>query len=222
MTEKTDSNLIVFALGGLVAVLAFSLGIYIAMLDPKKNDTDKAIQEGLVLWPNPPSVADFHLKNQLGEPFTRGDLLGKWTMLFFGFANCPDVCPSTLNSLAAAYQTIPANSEKETPVQMVFVSVDPRRDTMDVLKQYVQHFSEHLIGVTGDVEQLSALSRSVGGLFLVKPQSETAPYTVDHSAGIFFISPSTDLVSVLTPPVSKAAILERLKITQNFFVLKDL
>ena len=221
MTTKTDNNLVVFVVGGFITILAFCSGIYLSTLDSNKDDIDRAVKEGLVLWPNPPSVANFRLNDHHGNPFTHDNLSGKWTMLFFGFTNCPDICPSTLNSLERAYQTILPELE-ETPIQMVFVSVDPERDTTEVLSRYVEHFSEHLIGVTGAFDQLSALTKSMGALFLIEPLGNTNAYTVDHSAGIFFISPTNNLISVLTPPVSKAALLERLKATQLFFSQTDL
>ena len=221
MTTKIDNNLAFFVIGSFIAIIAFFCGVYLSSLSPEKDDFDRAVKEGLVLWPNPPSIANFHLNDHHGDSFTHEDLSGKWTMLFFGFTNCPDVCPSTLNILERAHQTLLSESG-ETPVQTVFVSVDPERDTTDALNRYVQHFSEHLIGVTGTRDQLTALTKSVGALFLIGPQSNTNAYTVDHSAGIFFISPTNNLLSVLTPPVSKMALLERLRATQLFFAKTDL
>ena len=93
--------------------------------------------------------------------------------------------------------------------QLIFVSVDPERDSPTVLKTYVSHFSSNLQAVSGGRDELRIIAKSVGAIFL-KVDSENNNYSMDHSAGIFFISPDATLFSVLTPPIVDTTILDRM------------
>lgn len=196
----------------LVAALAFAAGIGLSHF--QRAGTDAATVDGL-LWPDPPRVSRVALTDQYGQPFDASRLDGRWTLLFFGFTHCPDVCPTSLEALARAASTLRADPRFGTQGQVLFVSVDPERDTPEVLARYVAYFAPDLLGATGSGEALSALARDVGALFMKVPQAG-ADYTVDHSAGIFFIDPGRRLLSVLTPPHDAAAVVARFDAIADF------
>ncbi len=164
--------------------------------------------EGL-LWPNPPRIEPFYLKDQYGENFGLEQLKEKWSLVFFGFANCPDICPTALQAMTKAVKTLKEDPRNTLPVQAVFVSVDPERDTLKNLKSYANYFSEELIAVTGTPAQLKAMTKSFNTLFM-KIDELGDNYSIEHSSGIFFISRSGLMVSVLTPPHNSSQIVKRL------------
>ncbi len=197
--------------GGTVVALAFAAGVW---LSSRHARSGAAPVDGL-LWPDPPQLAAFHLVDDSGQPFTLDDLRGRWTLMFFGFTHCPDVCPTTLEAMARAHAALQDNPAWSEHGQVVFVSVDPDRDDGEQIAQYVHYFSPDFIGATGAATELEALTRSVGVLFMKVPLGEGA-YTMDHSAGIFFVAPDTRLVSVLTPPHGADAIAARFAAVESF------
>lgn len=168
---------------------------------------DPSAVEGL-LWPDPPVVAPVNLVDQNGLPFTLDRLRGRWSLLFFGFTTCPDVCPTSLDVLARAHEELKTHERYGDLGQVVFVSVDPERDTPESIGSYVEFFHPDFVGVTASVEELKDFSRSLGALFMKVPQGGNA-YTLDHSAGVFIIDPELQLVSVMTPPHAVAAVVKR-------------
>ena len=191
-------------------VASFGLGLGILFAEFTRNDLDALKAEG-ILWPSPPKLNEFFLIDKDDLPFTLEDLKGKWSIIFFGFANCPDICPSTLMEMSKAERKLRAMPEFGDSGQLIFISVDPRRDSPTILKTYVSHFSSNLQAVSGSQEELRILAKSVGAIFLkVDSHRNNHSYSVDHSAGIFFVSPDATLFSVLTPPIVDTSILDRM------------
>ena len=192
----------------LVASFGLSLGILFAEFTRSDLDVFKA--EG-ILWPSPPKLNEFFLIDQDNLPFTLDDLKGRWSIMFFGFANCPDICPSTLMEISKAEKKLREIPEFGNSGQLIFISVDPKRNTPTILKTYVSHFSSRLQAASGSQEELQILAKSVGAIFLtVDSDSNNNSYSVDHSAGIFFVSPDATLFSVLTQPIVDTIILDRM------------
>ena len=135
-------------------------------------------------------------------PFTNAQLAGAWTVLFFGFTNCPDICPTTLATLATAAGAVRA----EIPdLQVVFVSVDPARDGAEEADRYARFYDAGFVGITGSDTALQALTRPLGILYMSVPQGENA-YTVDHSSSLLLIDPNGRLAAVFSAPHEAAAI----------------
>ena len=153
------------------------------------------------VFPQPrPLPEDFRLTDQDGRPLDAARLRGKWTFVFFGFTHCPDVCPTTLTVMARLKKMLAAGPDP-APVQMLFVSVDPKRDTPEVLKRYVTFFDPEFLGATAPMERLVPLTRSLGILFTYNNQGrDDGGYTVDHSAQILLFSPEAQWVAVFGTP----------------------
>jgi len=125
---------------------------------------------------------DFKLTDHNGKPRTLADFRGKVVVMFFGYTQCPDVCPTTLSDLAAALQKLGADAER---VQVLFVTIDPERDTPELLSHYVPAFNPTFLGLSGDAAATAATAREFKVLYQKQPGSTPASYSKDHSAGTF-------------------------------------
>ncbi len=150
--------------------------------------------EGGTWLPEPRAVADFRLLDQHGRERSAADLRGHPTLLFFGFTYCPDVCPTTLAAVDQALRGQPLPD-----LQVLFVSVDPERDTSAVLADYVGAFNREFIGLRGETQALAPLLRSLGALAIRQPLSGGG-YTMDHTATLYLMDTRGRLVAVFTPP----------------------
>ena len=129
---------------------------------------------------------DFALTDANGAKRTLADYRGKAVVLFFGYTQCPDVCPTTLAALAETMKSLGPDAER---VQVLFVTVDPDRDTAELLKAYVPAFDPRFVGLRGDAAQTDAVAKEFRIVFQKVPGSTPTTYTVDHSAGIFLFDP---------------------------------
>ncbi|XP_074264500.1 protein SCO1 homolog 1, mitochondrial-like [Silene latifolia] len=133
----------------------------------------------------------FKLINHEGKTVTDEDFLGKWTVMYFGFTHCPDICPDELLKLAAAVDKIKEKSGIE--IVPVFISVDPERDTVEQVSEYVKEFHPKLIGLTGDPEEIRKVARAYR-VYYMKTAEEGSDYLVDHSIVMYLMSPKMDFV----------------------------
>ncbi len=195
-----------------VILAAFAGGIW---LSARHAEAPVASSVDGLLWPDPPALQAFALTDAEGRRFDAERLRGRWTLLFFGFTHCPDVCPTTLAELAAAQTTLRTHPRYGERGRIAFVSVDPERDDAAALRAYADYFAPDIIAATAPEDELRRLTRALGALFMKVPQGG-GEYTMDHSAGIFFISPDLHLVSVLTPPHSRDQIIERFDAVSAF------
>ena len=196
-----DQNGRIF-LAVLVLVVALAAGLIAGHQVMQRTADWRAAQ----LFPNPRLVADFELYTASGERFSRADLEGQWNLLFFGFTNCPDVCPDTLAMLARSMDQLELMRREEKP-RVVFVSVDPDRDQGELLADYVAWFNDDFIGVTGNDAQLQALTRQLGVVYFHEaPDEQTGFYNVDHSASVLIVDPQGRLYGRFAHPLEPDAI----------------
>ena len=138
-----------------------------------------------LLYPSPKLLPEFELVDHKNERFSRDQLLGQWSVVFFGYTFCPDICPTTMATLSSIMKDIPKDIASK--VQVVFVSVDPERDTPERLGQYVPFYHPDFIGTTGSDEQLKLISMAVGAVYLKMPMGDS--YQMQHTGRIFIIDP---------------------------------
>ncbi|MDP2810051.1 MAG: SCO family protein [Rhodocyclaceae bacterium] len=149
----------------------------------------------------------FALRRPGGE-FTNANLVGRWTFMFFGYTQCPDICPTALTLMKDVKATL-ATTAAAPPAptfQVVFVSVDPRRDTNQLLGEYMAAFDPSFIGVSGDDAALAPLVKNLGVYYQRNDGKDTKHYTVDHSAAIYLIDPEGRLKAVFSPPQEAAKV----------------
>jgi protein SCO1/2 len=150
------------------------------------------------------ALPDFSLIDQKGRTFATADLRGHWSLLFFGYTNCPDFCPTTLTTLAAMEKNLRSAKAAVIP-QVIFVSVDAKRDTPAQLAKYVPYFDPSFIGLTAaDQPSIDAVAKELGVAVIIRPASD-GNYTVDHSGEIFVLSPDGQIAAILTGPFSADA-----------------
>jgi len=141
-------------------------------------------------------ISAFRLTDQHGRGFTPAALHGRWSLLFAGFTHCPDACPTTLALLATLDARLRADGNA---VQVVFLSVDPERDTTERLAAYVDHFNPRFVAVTGAKAQVDSLCRDLGIGYVQNPGAG-GDYTVDHSAALVLIDPQARVAGYFRPP----------------------
>ena len=177
-----------------VAVAAAGLGI----LFGQRVSVPPAPEQALVLT-EPRPLPNFSLTDHHGADFVPERLAGRWTFLFFGFTHCPDVCPTTLQTLARARAALADLPSPKRP-GVIMVSVDPLRDTPAQLAGYVPYFDPEFLGVTGAEEALRPLTSSLGVAYGYTPADDGQGYTVDHTAAIFLVDPAGRLAAVFGTP----------------------
>jgi protein SCO1 len=133
---------------------------------------------------------DFRLTDHTGKLRTLADFKGKAVVMFFGYTHCPDVCPTTMSDLNQALQLLGKDAEK---VQVLFVTVDPERDTPAVLASYVPAFNSKFLGLYGDAATTAAVAKDFKIFYQKVPSKDGKDYSVDHSAGTYVFDPSGKL-----------------------------
>jgi len=158
---------------------------------------------GTMLMPSR-ELEDFSLIDSHGRAFGPADLRGRWSLMFFGYTNCPDFCPTTLTTLAAMQKRLRAAKAPVLP-QVIFVSVDAKRDTPAQLAKYVPYFDPGFIGLTAaDQPSIEAIAKKLGVAVVIQPAAADGNYTVDHSGAIFVLNPEGRITAILTGPFSVA------------------
>lgn len=145
---------------------------------------------------SPRAIAAFRLSDQQGREFTTAGLRGRWSLVFAGFTHCPDACPTTLALLDSLDARLRAGGGS---VQIVFLSVDPARDTPQRLAEYVGHFNPEFVALTGATAHIDALCRDLGIAYVQNP-GVGGDYTVDHSAALVLIDPQARVAAYFRPP----------------------
>jgi protein SCO1/2 len=178
-----------------VAAVALAGGVGLALLQRAPAEAETWAAATVLDAPRP--LPPFELATADG-PLDATTLRGRWTLVFFGFASCPDICPTTLALLAQVDRQLAGLAAGERP-QVLFVSVDPERDTPARAAAYAAYYSPGFRGATGELAQLEALAGALGAPFARVPQGDG--YTVDHSAAVFVLDADARFAAVMTPPL---------------------
>lgn len=171
--------------------IALAAGVFVAA----RNQAPVAPTTALAL-PAPQPVPAFSLVTQFGEPVDQSVFEGQWDLVFFGFTHCPDICPTTLQVLTTAKKAL-AGQGHETLPRIVLVSVDPERDSPEILGQYIDYFGDGNLGLTGTLEEIRKLTGGLG-IFFEKQSGDAENYSVDHSAAVLVIDPDGGFHSVFS------------------------
>ena len=189
----------------IVLGVALSGGLFMAVQMNKPAELVSAFK-----IPIPGELAEFSLLDQSGASVTAETFKGQWDLVFFGFTNCPDVCPTTLQLLANVRQTL-SDAGADTVPRIVLVSVDPERDTPPLLGQYVDYFGEGNLGITGDLAEVRKLTAALG-IFFEKSPADGDNYGVDHSAAVLLIDENGKFAALFSGPHKVADYLHDLPI----------
>jgi protein SCO1/2 len=194
--SKLQFWLLVAALAALAAVG----GAWLAQRQPVQT------QLAAGTWlPRPARVPEFRMRDQTGRPFGRSELQGHFNLLFFGFTNCPDVCPTTLATLAAIERRL-ANPS----LRVLFISVDPERDTPEQIAAYLRAFSRGFVGLRGDTAELNGLMRGLGMAYDRRLLADGS-YSVNHSSTLTLTDQRGNALAVFTAPLDREALMADLR-----------
>lgn len=192
----------------LVVALAAALGLIVSKKVFGPSAPPAPELQSMRLFPTPRVLPAFTLQQSDGTPLVDGELRGHWTLVFIGFTYCPDVCPTALAELAQAQKQWEVLPETTRP-RVLFVSVDPERDTPDRIGEYAHAFHRDTIAATADIPALENFARSLSLVFAKVPAAAGAPadsYTIDHSAAIAVLDPQGRMAGVIQPPFVPKAI----------------
>jgi len=181
----------------LIVVIAMVVGAWLSHIITSTRAPAPSLLTGTILTPPRPLPA-FTLQDTHRGTSSTASLANHWSVLFFGYTTCPDVCPTTLAQLATTHKLL-GNLPIDSQPQFIFVSVDPKRDTVDKLSAYLNYFSPDFIGYTGLQQQIDSLTNSLGVPVMIQ-LAQDGSYTVDHSASLFVINPQQQLAAILSPP----------------------
>ena len=187
----------------LAVAFAAGLGLLAALKwfgpQPAAQPQTRAVR----LFPEPRPLPVFSLQQSDGTRLVPGELQGHWTVVFLGFTHCPDVCPTTLAELAGAQKQWASLPDSTRP-RVLFVSVDPERDTAIGAGEYAHAFHRDTLAATGDLPALEGFARSLSMVFMKAPAEPGAPadrYNVDHSATLAVLDPQGRMAGIVQPPL---------------------
>jgi cytochrome oxidase Cu insertion factor (SCO1/SenC/PrrC family) len=153
--------------------------------------------------------SEFSLADHTGKPVTDEDFEGKWQLVFFGFTSCPDVCPTTLIEVSAILEELGDHAQQVTPL---FMSVDPERDTPEVMAEYVANFDPRIVGLTGSSEQIKQAARAFRAYYAkVEQEGQPDGYTMDHSAFLYLMDPEGDYATHFSPNDEPVTVADKIR-----------
>lgn len=186
-----------------LSIVAFAAGLLLArMIAPSKVEPPQT--ERATVFPAPRAVPALDLVDQDGKPLGPDFFDGHWTLVFFGFTQCPDICPTTLATLAQASRQLSDLPAGEQP-RVLLVSLDPERDAPDILAPYVRFFDPSFLGARGSLEATAAAAAAFNLPYAKVPLPDGG-YTLDHGSGIFVVGPSGGTEAYLSAPHEAATI----------------
>ncbi|MGF6692440.1 protein SCO1/2 [Metapseudomonas resinovorans] len=196
----------VFVLVALVAVV-LGLTVHKVLTGQAQADPTKLLDAGIVLLPQSRTLPALEMTNQDGEKMRVDQFNDKWSLVFFGYTFCPDICPTTLAQMRELKGLLP--EEARNNLQIILVSVDPNRDTPQQLKQYLGYFDPAFIGLTADLPTLQKLSNAVSIPFIPADTSKEN-YTVDHSGNLVVLGPDGTQRGFIRSPLNNQKLKEQL------------
>lgn len=188
---------IILAVIGLVAAIE----IYFDLFRPSAKQPQKIKVDGIYLTTTH-DIKPFTLQATNGQAFTQDDLKGHWTFVFFGFTNCGMVCPTSLAALNDMYKMLGKELPAEQLPQIVMISVDPDRDTIERMKDYLASFNPHFLGARADIKETVALENQlhIAAAKITADGQGTQQYTINHTAEILVFNPKGQVQAYLSYP----------------------
>lgn len=184
-----------------VVFISFVLaGFFHKFNQPRILNKHELRENGAVLLQTPRKFSEFEFTDHKGQPFGMEQLKDKWSLIFFGFTHCPDICPTTMASAAKMYAGL--EDDEKDQLQVILISLDPERDTTEKLAEYVPYFNPDFIGATGNKYVLLKLATELNVAFS-KVELEGGDYTIDHSGNMILVNPYGHYYGFLKPPFAE-------------------
>ena len=171
-----------------------------------------------VLRPDFKQLHPFELTDHNNVVFDEKRFLDKWSFVFFGYTSCPDVCPATLYVLKSVHGLlVDENGEIPDDMQVVFISVDPERDTTEKLAEYITYFNKDFIGTTADKLKIDNMAQQFGAGYIADPETSPGVYNVSHTSAIFLVDPYGRLAATFSQPHQASTITSQYKKIRKYF-----
>lgn len=212
--EQARLKKIILLLAGCSLISSAVLVYMFSLVTRQDMNNDVLRNDSFYQYQDPIVLDAFSLSDHTGAMFDKNRLTGKWSLVFFGYTFCPDICPLTMASIRQFYQLLEMNGEAGD-VQVVMISVDPQRDTAEVMGNYVTYFNPEFIGVTGDYADIFALSRQMNAAFSYTP-IDADNYLVTHNGEIMLIDPAGNDVGFFKAPYEPELMLENFRLARRF------
>ncbi|MGB5791156.1 MAG: SCO family protein [Pseudoalteromonas nigrifaciens] len=198
--------------------LWLGLAIVLTLFLSACSDDNAPPDVNALVYENAKPLADFSLDDQHGELVTKQQFLGQWNLVFLGYTSCPDICPLTLAKLNAVYK----NLRSDYPVQIWFVSVDPKRDTPAKRKDYIDYFNPDFLAVSGEHKHLFPMVRGLGLIYAISDSNESE-YAVDHSASVAMVDGNGAVRAIFKPEFKQGSVplINSKELTQEFKKIAD-
>jgi protein SCO1 len=201
----------------LTGTIAMAGGLWLGQADNQPIFKPAVIQGAI--YPKAKVLNDFLLQDQLSHNFTNESLQNHWSLIFVGYTHCPDVCPTTMKVMNTVNEFM--LEQKIQPPQIIFLTIDPERDTSEVIKPYVNYFNENFTGLTGSLDEVTQFSQQLNAVFRKAPGAggkiTADDYLMDHSSALMLINPDGNLQSILTAPHTPGRIIEGIINSQAYF-----
>ena len=192
----------------LIAIFMITvLGLFINKLTtPRTLSDDELLVNGLFVFNEPKQISDFEFFSSKQKAFTKNDLIGKWTLMYFGFTKCPDECPTTMYQLSKLIKVLRDKDYKLDDKQWVLVSIDPERDTPDMIDKYAKGFDKDFIGVSNSRPMLLSLATqlSVNNVMPDNSNHMDHSHLDNHVNNIILLNPNGDFAGIFRPPFDVA------------------
>ena len=206
MSYSSKGRTLILAIVGIL--FAVVIGVLAGNYLNTNGDQAQAVRDaGIIVLPKSREVPALHMASTHAELQDTQALTGQWSLVYFGYTFCPDICPTTLAELRQLKKLLP-DAAKDN-LQILMVSVDPNRDTTEQLKSYLQYFDPEFIGLTGDMPDIQTLSNALSIPF-IPGDTRTARYTVDHSGNLAIISPDGRQYGFIRAPLNVRKLAEQL------------
>ena len=200
--ERAQSRNIKITVAAILVFITVIVGGFVYRIQqPRVMTATEMKVNGLYLLETPRNFGEINLVDHHGEAFTRDRLEGGWTLVFFGFTHCPDICPTTMAFLDKFMGELEGTEVEDT--QVVLVTVDPARDTVELLAEYVPYFNDEFLGVTGEFLDVHRFATALNTPFRKVP-GQDENYQVDHSANVVLINPRGDYHGFFKAPLDQA------------------
>lgn len=199
MKTSQQKRGISMTLAVIAAVISVSLGVFFSNVwQANKKKTFINEFSGTVLS-MPRAIESFAFSSTEGGPFSNQQLKGHWTLMFFGFTHCPMMCPTSMSALGQMYKKLEKVNAPVLP-QVVMVSIDPKRDSLTGLKDYVKQFDKHFVGARAKEELVLKLTKQLGVVSMKEAPKEDGDYNIQHSGAVMIFNPAGNLVGFYSLP----------------------
>jgi protein SCO1/2 len=196
--KSINKNLLLIAI-----FIATVLGLFINKLTtPRTLSDDELLVNGLFLFDEPKQISDFEFLSSNKKIFSKSDLMGKWTLMYFGFTKCPDECPTTMYQLSKLIKVLRDKEYKLDDKQWILVSIDPERDTPEMIDNYAKGFDKDFIGVSNNRSMLLSLATqlSVNNVMPSSSNHMDHSHLDNHVNNIILLDPNGDFAGIFRPP----------------------